>query len=142
VSRRSQAKRARRNKRRAARNETWIPEAVHERLVEELDIAAELADFDARLTERGWRFSDDPNEDHGAIWFWPPSHIDEADPDEVVNATVVVLVPDDGGEIAHVILAGAQEDYQFDLDELFEHLDAIEAYRLGGPPPELPEFSD
>jgi hypothetical protein len=137
VSRQSEAKKARRKKRQSARNEFWIPEPVHERLVEEVDIAAELEDFDAGLTERGWTFSDDPNDEHGAIWFWPPSYVDEVDPDEVVNATVVVLVPDDGGEIAHVIFAGGQENYQFELDELFDHLDRIEAYRLGDP---LPEF--
>ena len=138
MSRQSEAKKARRNKRRAARDATWIPEPVHERLVEELDIAAELEDFDARLTERGWRFSDDPNDEHGAIWFWPPSYIDDVDPDEVVNATVVVLVPGDGGEIAHVILAGGQENYEFELDELFDHLDVIEGYHVGEP---LPQFS-
>ena len=106
--------------------------------MDELDIAAELEDFDSRLTERGWMFSDDPDDDHGAIWFWPPSYVHEVNPDEVVNATVVVLVPDDGGEIAHVIFAGDQEHYDFDLDELFDHLDTIEAYRLGDP---LPEFN-
>ena len=137
MSRRTDAKKARRNKRRAARDANWVPEPVHERLVEELDFAADLEDFDAWLTERGWRFSDDPNDDHGVVWFWPPSYIYDVDPDEVVNATVVVLVPDDGGEIAHVILAGGQQNYEFELDELFDHLDVIEAYRAGG---QLPEF--
>ncbi len=135
MSRKSQAKQARRKKRQAAQNAFWIPEPVHQRLTEELEIATALEEFDAQLTERGWRFSDDPDDEHGAIWFWPPSYIDDVDPDEVVNATVVVLVPDDGGEIAHVIFAGDQENYEFELDELFDHLDAIEAYRLGDPPP-------
>jgi hypothetical protein len=138
VSRRSEQKKARRRKRQGARNDAWIPAPVRERIVEEFDTAAALEDFDKRLVERGWEFSDDPNEEQGAIWFWPPSYVDEVDPDEVVNATVVVLVPDDGAEVAHVIFAGSQDNYEFDLDELFDHLDTIEAYRFGSPLPDFP----
>ena len=33
------------------------------------------------------------------------------------------------------IFVGTSADYQFNLDELFEHIDVIEAYRMGDPAP-------
>ena len=45
---------------------------------------------------------------------------------------------DDRGEIAHVVFVGTADDYQFELKELFDHLDVIEAYRLTDP---VPQFS-
>ena len=51
--------------------------------------------------------------------------------------TVVLLTPDDEGEVAHVVFVGTADDYQFNLSELFDHLDTIEAYRFGEP---LPQF--
>ncbi|MEZ0340323.1 hypothetical protein ACAG25_10115 [Mycobacterium sp. pV006] len=130
----AEQKKARRRKRLAAREQTWLPDHV----AEELQIASELEDFDARLTERGWEFSLDDQDDTGVAWYWPPSEAEVADEDETVNVTVILLTADDGGEIAHVVFVGTADDYQFNLEELFEHLDAIEAYRLGAP---LPVFS-
>ncbi len=104
-------------------------------MLDELEKASDLDDFDARLTERGWEFSEDLDDDTGVAWYWPPSAAEVTDQDETVNVTVVLLTPDDDGEIAHVVFVGTDDDYQFNLEELFEHLDAIEAYRLGDPPP-------
>ncbi|BBX19007.1 hypothetical protein CRI77_23700 [Mycolicibacterium duvalii] len=133
MSRRSEQKKARRRKRQAAREQTWLPAQV----VDELQIAADLEDFDARLTERGWMFSEEADDDVGVVWFWPASHADVADAGELVDATVVLLTPEDGGETAHVIFVGTADDYQFGLEELFEYLDVIEAYRLGEPVPDF-----
>ncbi|MCH9641663.1 MAG: hypothetical protein K0U70_07925 [Actinomycetia bacterium] len=143
MSKRSAAKRARRNKRQAARDRTWIPAPVREQIAEELEIASELEDFDAQLTARGWAFSEDfddsddsdDSDDVGVAWYWPPSMAEVEDDAEQVAATVVLLTPDDGGEIAHVVFVGTSVDYQFGLEELFDHLDVIEAYRVGAPPP-------
>ena len=134
MSRRSDQKKARRKKRRAARDQTWLPEGMGERVAE---VVADLEEFDARLTERGWQFNDPehPDDDVGVSWFWPPSFVDVDNADEVVAATVVALLEDEGGEIAHVLLAGTADDYQFDLGELLENLDVIEGYRAGDPPP-------
>jgi hypothetical protein len=44
---------------------------------------------------------------------------------------------DEDAEIAHLMLAGAGDDVPFEPDALFEHLDVIEAYRMGDP---LPQF--
>lgn len=129
MSRRSDQKKARRKKRQASRNDGWVPA----RVAEQLEIAAELEDFDARLTERGWSFSDDP--DDGVFWIWPPSVADVDHDAERADATVVMLTPEDDGEIAHVVFVGTADDYQFNLEELFDHIDAIEAYRIGDPPP-------
>ncbi|PQP41328.1 hypothetical protein [Mycolicibacterium austroafricanum] len=134
MSKRSDQKKARRRKRRAGRDEAWVPA----RVVEQLEIASDLEEFDAKLTERGWWFNEDEEDsgdDAGVAWYWPPSEAEVADEDEAVNVTVVLLTPEDGGETAHVVLVGTSDDYQFNLDELFEHLDVIEAYRHGDPPP-------
>ena len=131
MSRRSDQKKARRKKRQAVRDDGWIPA----RVAEQLEIAAELEDFDERLTQRGWEFGEDVDDETGAAWYWPASEAEVADEDEVVNVTVVLLTAEDDGEVAHVVFVGTAEDYQFGLDELFSHLDAIEAYRFGDPIP-------
>ena len=135
MSRRSDAKKARRKKRRDARDGTWVSAQV----AEQLHIASELEGFDARLIERGWEFSEEADDETGVVWFWPPSAADVDDAnegdDEAVNVTVILLTPDDGGEIAHVVFVGTADDYQFGLEELFDHVEAIEAYRLGDPTP-------
>lgn len=130
----AEQKKARRRKRLAAREQTWLPAHV----ADELQIASELEEFDARLTDRGWEFAVDVDDDTGVAWYWPPSEAEVADEDETVNVTVILLTPDDGGEIAHVVFVGTSDDYQFNLEELFEHIDVIEAHRLGAP---LPVFS-
>ena len=45
--------------------------------------------------------------------------------------TTIAMTSDDGSEVAHVVFVGTADDYQFDLEELFEHIEVIEAYRLG-----------
>ena len=106
MSRRSQAKQARRKKRRAAQDARWIPDTVIDSLSDE----------------------------ESALWFYPLSHADVTDPDEVVSVTTIVLTAD---EIAHVVFVGTEAGYQFDLEELFDNLDAVEAYRLGDAVPEF-----
>lgn len=135
MSRRSDQKKARRKKRREARDRNWLTADAGERIAE---VVADLEEFDARLTERGWQFNDDPehpDDDVGVSWFWPPSFAEIDNADEVVAATVVALLEDEGGEVAHVLFAGTADDYQFDLDELLENLDVIEAHRHGDQPP-------
>ena len=138
MSRRTEAKKARRNKRRAVREVNWLPDDVLDDIVTtQAAIAAVLEELDQRITERGWIFDDELSDDESALWSYPPSVADIAD-DEVVSATTIVMSSDDGGEIAHVVFVGTADDYQFELTELFDHLDVIEAYRLAEP---VPEFS-
>ena len=138
MSRKSDAKKARRAKRRATRDSHWLPDTASQELNDKLDeIVSGFEEFDARLTERGWIFGEEPDDDVGVIWYWPPSHADVDDPDELSSATIVALVEAEGGEIAHVVFVGTDADHQFDLDELFDFIDIIEGYRLGDP---LPTF--
>lgn len=104
-------------------------------LSEDIELAAILETFDQRLTERGWVFDDELSDDESALWFYPPSHADAADPDEVVSVTTIVVTADDGHDVAHVVFVGTADDYQFDFDELFEAVEVVEAYRLGDPAP-------
>lgn len=136
MSRRAEAKEARRKKRRAARDARWIPDDVLSDVVDSLDLADDLADFDERISERGWLFSDEFSDDNSALWFYPPS-LAETTEDDVTPITTAVMFADDNAEIVHVLFAGAQNGYQFTTDELFDYLDTIEGYRLGDP---LPEF--
>nr|WP_090340763.1 hypothetical protein [Mycolicibacterium malmesburyense] len=137
MSRRSDAKKARRRKRQAARNDRWIPDNVMDSLTEETATAAVLEAFDARITERGWVFDDELSDEESALWFYPPSQAEVPDED-LVSVTTVVLTADDDADVAHVVFVGTADDYQFNFDELFESLDVIEAYRLGDPAPTFP----
>ncbi|MGE2722807.1 hypothetical protein [Mycolicibacterium celeriflavum] len=137
MSKRSDAKKARRRKRQAARNERWIPDNVMDALTEETTTAAVLEAFDTRITERGWVFDDELSDGESALWFYPPSQAEVSDED-LVSVTTVVLTADDEADVAHVVFVGTADDYQFNFDELFECLDVIEAYRLGDPAPTFP----
>jgi hypothetical protein len=136
VSRRSQAKQARRNKRRAARVSRWLPETVLDGLSDDIEVAAALESFDARIAERGWTFDEDLSDDESALWTYAPSAAEVADED-IASVTTIVLTADDGTEAAHVVFVGTADDYEFELDELFDSLDVIEAYRVGEPMPEF-----
>ncbi|KUI02673.1 hypothetical protein [Mycobacterium sp. IS-3022] len=138
MSRRSDAKKARRRKRQAARNERWVPDGVMDALTEQTATAAVLEAFDARITERGWVFDDELSDEESALWFYPPSHADVPDED-LVNVTTIVLTAEDAADVAHVVFVGTADDYQFDLEELFDCVEVIEGYRLGDPPPRFPD---
>ncbi len=111
-----------------------LPGDREERVAE---IVAGLEHFDAALTERGWVFGDEGADNAGLIWFWPPSYAEVENPD-LATATVIALIEAEGGGIAHVVFVGSDDDYQFGLDELFEHLDVVEAHRMGDA---LPSFA-
>lgn len=122
MSRKSEAKQARRRKRQGKRAPTWAPEFD--------DVTA----VDETLTDRGWVFDVDNSSDELATWFYPPSGVDTV-PDDVESVTRIWLTEDDAW---HVILVGAGADgvdYLFAADALLDSLDAVEAYRLGGPAP-------
>lgn len=121
MSRASEKKKARRKKRQSARNEAWLPADV----VDQLELVAELEEFDAKLTDDG----------AGVYWIWPDSAADVDHDAGTADATVIMLSPEDDGQIAHVVFVGDDADYQFNLEELFEHIEAIEAYRIGDPIP-------
>ena len=104
-------------------------------IVEDVELVEGLESFDARITERGWAFDDEQSDEEFVIWFYPPSGGQAGEGMEPV--TTVWMHEAENGEIVHVVFVGTDLDHQFGLDELFDHLDVIEAYRLGDP---LPTF--
>jgi hypothetical protein len=136
VSRKSQAKQARRKKRQAAQNTRWLPETVLDGLSGDIELAAVLERLDERITERGWVFDEELSDDESALWYFIPSTAEVADDGEVVPVTTIVMASDDA-DVVHVVFVGTSDDYQFGLEELFENLDVIEGYRMGEP---IPEF--
>ena len=136
MSRKSQAKQARRKKRQAAQNTRWLPETVLDGLSGDIELAAVLERLDERITERGWVFDEELSDDESALWYFIPSTAEVADDGEVVPVTTIVMASDDA-DVVHVVFVGTSDDYQFGLEELFENLDVIEGYRMGEP---IPEF--
>jgi hypothetical protein len=137
VSRRTDAKKARRNKRRAARGATWIPDNVMQDLVAtQAAIATDLEAFDARITERGWMFDEDESDEDFVFWSYGPSSA-EVDSDDLAPVTTIWMSAAEDARIVHLMLVGSSESPEFTPEEFFEHIEAIEAYRAGDPPPEF-----
>lgn len=135
MSRQSDQKKARRKKRQATQNSRWLPAEVVEQLAAIEDaVVADLAEFDERITERGWTFDEDESDDDHAIWFFEPSGAEVADG---VSVTSLWLDAAEDGELVHVVLVGTEDRHTFTHDGLVDHLDAIEAFRSGAP---IPDF--
>ena len=137
MSRRSEAKKARRNKRRAVRESTWLPDGVLDDLVTtQAAIATDLEAFDQRITERSWTFDEDESDEDFVFWFYQPSGTD-VDGDEAAPVTTIWMSADEDAEIVHLMLAGTADSSEFTPEEFFGHVDAIEAYRSGDPAPKF-----
>lgn len=125
MSRRTEAKKARRRKRRTVREERRLGGEV-----------LSLEAVDEVLTDRGWEFDVENSTDDIATWFFPPSGV-EMIGDTVESVTRIWLGADDE-DTWHVIFVGAgagSVDYVFTADSLLENLEAIEEYRRGDPAP-------
>jgi hypothetical protein len=146
VSRQSDAKKARRKKRKAAQDSTWIPGQVYEELVgadEEAEAIGEaVAHLDDWLTERGWVLDDDTT----AIlvsWVYPPSAVDvdddSAEPVTRMWATVAENDEEVVLEFGALLVGSGADDEACVLDpaNLAEDIAALEAYRPGLARPEL-----
>lgn len=136
MSRKSQAKQARRKKRQAAQNSRWIPNTVFDELSDDIELAAVLERLDERITERGWVFDEELSDEESALWYFIPSTAEVPEDGDVVPVTTIAMTSEEA-DVVHVVFVGTADDYQFGLDELFENLDAIEGYRLGNP---IPQF--
>ncbi|MFI5506729.1 hypothetical protein ACIA48_04615 [Mycobacterium sp. NPDC051804] len=136
MSRKSQAKQARRKKRQAAQNSRWIPDTVLDELSDDIELAAVLERLDERITERGWVFDEELSDEESALWYFIPSTAEVPEDGDVVPVTTIAMTSDEA-DVVHVVFVGTADDYQFGLDELFENLDAIEGFRIGNP---IPQF--
>lgn len=129
MSRTSAAKKARRKRRLAARNDRWLPDDVHA----DIEGVSEIAN---QIIPRGWEFDRDFSTEDYLTWYYPPSAIEVDDDDETTEAVTRIWVSDP--DEPHVILVGAGGgDAVLTVEKLFERLELIEAYRAGDAEPEL-----
>lgn len=136
MSRGSDAKKARRRKRQAVRGVNRVSAESVEELADIPDaVVADLAEFDERITQRGWEFDEEQSNDDYAVWFYEPSG---AQVEDGLPVTSLWLDAAEDGEIVRVVFVGSVERYEFTHDELRSGaLDVIEGYRHGQ---ELPTF--
>ena len=98
---RTDAKKARRSKRRAKRDANWIPDTVLEGIVEDVELVEDLESFDSRITKRGWTFDDDQSDEEFVIWFYPPSGAEVGEGLEPV--TTIWMHVAENAEFVHLI---------------------------------------
>jgi hypothetical protein len=136
VSRGSDAKKARRRKRQADQGVNRVSAESVDELADIPDaVVADLAEFDERITTRGWTFDEDESSDDYAVWFYEPSGAQVSDG---LPVTSLWLDAAEDGEIVRVVFVGSIERYEFTHEELLDGaLDVIEGYRHGAP---LPTF--
>ncbi|WP_166908588.1 hypothetical protein [Mycobacterium sp. DL440] len=136
MSKDSAAKKARRRKRQADRGVNRVSAESVDQLADIPDaVVADLAEFDERITARGWTFDEDESSDNYAVWFYEPSgaHVSDGLP-----VTSLWLDAAEDGEIVRVVFVGSVERYEFTHEELLGGaLEVIEGYRHGA---ELPTF--
>ena len=112
-SKKAEAKKARRNKRRAVRDACWLPDDVLDDLVAtQAGIATDLEVFDERITERGWTFDEDESDEDFVFWFYEPSVADVGE-DELAPVTTIWMSADEDAEIVHLMLVATVEDSEF-----------------------------
>jgi hypothetical protein len=141
MSRQSDRKKARRQKRLAQRV-VWSsmmderadepPEAEDPEDI--ADLMAEAEEFDRRIIQRGWTFDTDNSTAGLASWYYSSSGYEPDDDDvEAVTRVWFMSAEDDDAEnfpnAVHVILAGSAQARRLSVDQLFDELDAIEAHR-------------
>lgn len=144
MSRQSDAKQARRKKRKAAQDAAWIPENIYTELVAADDdpIAEAVADIDEVLASRDWVLDVDGSE-HLVSWFYPPSaaECDDEDREPVTRMWITVAEDDDAValEFGAVLVGSGPDDdtYLLDPESLDNEIAALEAYRPGLPRPEF-----
>ncbi|MEX3653531.1 MULTISPECIES: hypothetical protein [Mycolicibacterium] len=136
MSKQSDAKKARRRKRQAARDTRLVPHEMVDQLADIPEaVVADLAEFDDRITARGWTFDEEQSNDDYAVWFYEPSG---AQVQDGLPVTSLWLDAAEDGEIVRVVFVGSVERYEFTHEELLDGaLEVIEGYRHGA---ELPTF--
>jgi hypothetical protein len=140
VSKRTDAKKARRRKRQAARE--------LRRPAGDIGDLLSVEGIDEVLTDRGWEFDVDSSSEEFASWVYAPSAFD-TDDEAVETVTRIWLTLEDQEDDVddedlewHVLFVGATvpaTDYVFSPESLLQNLAAIEEYRQGDPPPAFEE---
>ena len=133
MSRNSQAKKARRRKRQAARAADRMPDGLSEEFA---DIAAAVAEINAWLVDRGWLLDEDTSDDDLLNWVYPPSAAEVAGDAEPVSRIWIRLEEDDDAvtlEMGAVRVGADGEDGVYLLDQglLIAQVEELESYRVG-----------
>lgn len=131
MSKSTAAKKARRKRRLASRNDRWLSDDM-QATVEGVELIAK------QINSRGWEFDREFSTDEFLTWYYPPSGA-EVD-DDAAEAVTRIWVTDPAQP--HVLLVGSTPDsehsgYALTVAQLFTHLDTIERYRVGDPRPTL-----
>lgn len=145
MSRNSDAKKARRKKRQAHRDDRWIPGDVKDTLDDvDVELAQAVETFDEWLTTRGWTFDAEFSTDTLISWFFEPSAAAVADEryEPVTRIWITASGEDDDfPEGVKAVLVGTGEDqgalYTVAPEVLLAHIDSIESYRPGDTTPVL-----
>jgi len=147
MSRDSQAKKARRRKRQAAREAAWLPAAAFEDVLSaeaEFDeIGEAVAAVDEWITGRGWVLDTDNAGDQLVSWVYPRSaaKFDDAQREPVTRIWIAVEEDDDELVLTFgAALVGAVGDdglYLLDPETLPDDIAVIENYLPGQPLPVL-----
>ncbi len=145
MSRNSDAKKARRKKRQAHRDDRWIPGDVKDTLDDvDVELAQAVETFDEWLTTRGWTFDAEFSTDTLISWFFEPSAAAVADEryEPVTRIWITASGEDDDfPEGVKAVLVGTGEDqgalYTVAPEVLLAHIDSIESYRPGETAPVL-----
>lgn len=145
MSRQSDAKKARRKKRQATRDDRWMPGDVKETLDDvDVELAQAVETFDEWLTARGWTFDAEFSTDTLISWFYEPSAATVVD--EIHEPVTRIWITasgeaDDFPEGVKAVLVGTGEDqgalYTVAPEVLLAHIDSIESYRPGDVVPVL-----
>jgi len=108
------------------------------------ELVAAATRFDEWLTGRGWTFDTEFSAEGLASWFYGPSatEFDEENLEPVTRIWFTIVgADDDFPDRVGAVLVGAGADdravYSVSPDAIFDHIDAIEAYRPGGRLPVL-----
>lgn len=147
MSRNSQAKKARRKKRQAARDASWVPAAVFDDVLgaetEFDEISEAVAVVDEWIVDRGWVLDTDNAGEQLVSWVYPPSAAESGGTEHEPVTRIWIVIDED--DEALVLTFGAvlvgfgvdDEPYVLDPDSLPEDIAALEAYRPGLPRPVL-----
>ncbi len=145
MSRQSDAKKARRRKRRAARDATWIEAPVYDELLDDVgadEISDAVARIDEWMTDRGWVLDTDNLADV-VSWVYPASAREFENPDLEPVTRVWITVEEDDEQVvlefgaALVGFGGDDEAYILSPDNLADDVVGLEDYRAGMARPEL-----
>lgn len=139
MSRQSDRKKARRQKRLAQRV-VWS--SVNDEVEDDdpdavADLVAEAQEFDRRITEREWTFDTENSTAGLASWYYAASGYEPED-DDVEAVTRVWFTTDDRDDSenfpqsVHVIMAGSAQARRVSVDQFFDELAFIEAHRADG----------